>query len=76
MASDEGFKRAQKCLNTASKDHVQAKGFSEAHEFKITQQSCKMTFILQPRIMSGTHERISMLRICQKVIALMCFTSK
>jgi hypothetical protein len=27
MTSDEGFKRAQKCLNTASKDHVQAKGF-------------------------------------------------
>jgi hypothetical protein len=27
-----------------------------------------MTFILQPHIMSGTHERISMLWICQKVI--------
>jgi hypothetical protein len=61
MTSDEGFKRTQKCLNTASKDHVQAKGFPEAHEFNTTQHSCKMTFILQPHIMSGTHERISML---------------
>jgi len=42
MTSDEVFKRAQKCLNTVSKDHVQAKGFTEAHEFN----SSKMTFIL------------------------------
>jgi len=36
MTSDERFMRPQKCLNTASKDHVQAKGFSEAHEFNTT----------------------------------------
>lgn len=76
MTSDERFKRAQKCLNTASEDHVQAKGISEAHEFNTTQHSCMMTFILQPCILSGIYERISMLWICQKEIAFMCFTSK
>jgi hypothetical protein len=76
MTSDERFKRAKKYLNTASEDHVQAKGFSDAHEFNTTQYSCKMTFILQPCILSGIYERISMLGICQKVIAFMCCRSK
>jgi hypothetical protein len=39
ITSDEGFKRAKKCLNSASKDHIQAKGLSEAHEFNTTQHS-------------------------------------
>jgi hypothetical protein len=34
--------RELRLLSTASKDHVQAKGFSEAYEFNTTQCTCKM----------------------------------